>query len=62
MENFDEAGDGDITRQCVEKDCGKDFVITQSEQDFYARKNFELPKRCKSCREKKKARQQEFEK
>lgn len=59
MSNFDEPGDGDITRLCVEKDCGKEFAITQNEQEFYAGKNFELPKRCKPCREKKKARQQE---
>lgn len=62
MSNFDEPTDGDITRQCVEKDCGKDFVITANEQNFYSSKNFELPKRCKACREKKKAKQQETEK
>lgn len=37
------------------KDCGKEFEITKSEEEFYKSKGLELPKRCKSCREKKKS-------
>ncbi len=33
------------------KDCGKEFIFTAGEQEFYASKNFENePLRCKSCR------------
>lgn len=32
-------------------DCGKEFVFTAAEQEFYAQKGFENePKRCKDCR------------
>ena len=34
---------------CV--DCGKEFVFTVAEQEFYAQKGFSNePKRCKDCR------------
>lgn len=33
------------------KDCGKEFVFTAGEQEFYAEKNFSEPVRCKECRE-----------
>lgn len=37
------------------KDCGKEFVFTAGEQEFYASKGFENePQRCKECRDKKK--------
>ncbi|NMA64692.1 MAG: hypothetical protein GX957_00415, partial [Clostridiaceae bacterium] len=51
--------------KCI--DCGADF-FTEGERDFYFSKGFEMPKRCKPCRDKKKARfkrekeMQEFEK
>ncbi|MDD4689835.1 MAG: zinc-ribbon domain containing protein [Eubacteriales bacterium] len=33
------------------KDCGKDFIFTAGEQEFYAEKGFENePTRCKECR------------
>lgn len=33
------------------EDCGKDFVFTAEEQDFYREKGFENePKRCLDCR------------
>ena len=33
------------------KDCGKEFVFTAGEQEFYAEKGFENePKACKECR------------
>lgn len=47
----------DQTHKCVERDCGKEFVITTGEQEFFARKGFTLPKRCKDCRERKKREQ-----
>lgn len=36
------------------KQCGKEFVLTDAEEDFYKKKNLTLPKRCKACREKSK--------
>ena len=35
-------------------DCGGEFVFSASEQAFYTDKGFSAPKRCPSCREKKK--------
>ena len=38
------------------KDCGAEFVFTAGEQAFYAEKGFtNEPKRCKACRDAKKA-------
>ena len=46
--------DGDRTISCV--DCGTEFVFTAGEQEFYAQRGFtESPKRCASCRARKKA-------
>ena len=49
--------------KCIE--CGADF-FTEGERDFYNSKGLNMPKRCKMCRDKKKARyeqdQQEIEK
>jgi CxxC-x17-CxxC domain-containing protein len=45
----------DRTLQC--SDCRQDFIFTAGEQEFYERKGFkEIPKRCKPCREQRKAR------
>jgi CxxC-x17-CxxC domain-containing protein len=45
----------DQTLTC--KDCGKPFVWTASEQEFYASKGFQnAPVRCPDCRAAKKAR------
>ena len=34
------------------KDCGKEFVFTAGEQEFYAEKGFENePQRCSECRQ-----------
>ncbi len=41
-----------MIRKCV--DCGRDFEITEGEIEFYNKKNMNLPKRCKECRDKKK--------
>lgn len=33
------------------KQCGKEFVLSQSEINFYKSKNLSIPKRCKECRD-----------
>jgi DNA repair exonuclease SbcCD ATPase subunit len=38
----------DIVLNC--RQCGKDFVFTKAEQEFYEEKGFDLPRRCKECR------------
>ena len=40
--------DGDISLICSH--CGKEFVFTKAEQDFYQEKGFAFPRRCKKCR------------
>ena len=42
-----------MNRNCVQ--CGKSFTLSQSEMDFYEKKNLNFPKRCKSCRDKNKS-------
>ncbi|HHW30802.1 MAG TPA: zinc-binding protein [Clostridiaceae bacterium] len=40
----------DKTLKC--KDCGKDFIFSAGEQEFYAEKGFQNePTRCKTCRD-----------
>lgn len=44
----------DKTIKCV--DCGTEFVFTARDQAFYQEQGFQNePKRCKACRDKKKA-------
>lgn len=43
-----------IRQNCV--DCGRPFEITNNQYDFYTSKGFDIPKRCKSCRDAKKNR------
>lgn len=44
----------DKTIKC--KDCGKDFIFTESEQAFYKEKGFDNdPVRCPDCRRARKA-------
>lgn len=44
----------DKTIECV--DCGNEFAFTARDQEFYAEKGFtNEPKRCRDCRNKKKA-------
>jgi CxxC-x17-CxxC domain-containing protein len=44
-------------RQITCIDCGQPFLFTAGEQEFFARKGFhEEPKRCKPCRDQRKAR------
>ena len=37
------------------KGCGKEFIFTAVDQEFYKEKAFSNPVRCKDCREKRKA-------
>lgn len=43
-----------MKRTC--KQCGKEFELSESEISFYNERGLELPKRCKSCRDKNKGR------
>ncbi len=47
----------DQTLTC--KDCGKPFVWTASEQEFFASKGFSAPVRCQDCRRAAKAKKQD---
>lgn len=38
----------EIQSKC--KNCGEPFIITEGEQEWYAERKWELPKRCKDCR------------
>lgn len=44
----------DQTIKCC--DCGNDFIWPQLDQEYYKDRGFDPPKRCKSCRFKKKQR------
>ncbi len=54
------AADGEKTLNCEE--CGKDFIFTAGEQEFYEEKGFTPPKRCPECRAAKKAAGRQFTK
>jgi len=56
----DQPADGDKTLNCEE--CGKDFIFTAGEQEFYEEKGFTPPKRCPECRAAKKAAGRQFTK
>jgi CxxC-x17-CxxC domain-containing protein len=43
----------DRTITCA--DCGTDFLFGEREQSFYAERNMSEPKRCKPCRDQRKA-------
>jgi CxxC-x17-CxxC domain-containing protein len=46
-----------VEKTLVCKDCGKEFVFSAGEQEFYAEKGFKNePVRCKSCRDERKKR------
>ena len=47
----------DRTINC--QDCGKDFVFSDEEQNYYNEKGFQDPKRCKACRMARKRRSQQ---
>ncbi|MFQ5604200.1 MAG: zinc-ribbon domain containing protein [bacterium] len=42
----------DKTLTC--EDCGNQFTFSEDEQQFYNQRGFQEPKRCKSCRDKRK--------
>ena len=42
-----------VTKKCVQ--CGNEFTLSDGEVDFYIGKGLNLPKRCKQCRNKNKA-------
>jgi CxxC-x17-CxxC domain-containing protein len=44
---------GDMQLTC--SDCGQDFTFTAADQAFFSERGFSTPKRCKSCRQAKKA-------
>lgn len=45
------------------QDCGKEFTFTAGEQAFYKEKGLtNEPKRCKECRDKRKAERQSYKK
>ncbi len=37
-------------QQLTCRDCGKTFMFTAGEQEFYASRNLSAPQRCKDCR------------
>lgn len=53
-ECFEDGNKVRIRQDCV--DCGRQFEITNNQYDFYTSKGFDIPKRCKSCRDAKKNR------
>lgn len=56
----EEAESTEVTMEVIEPiycnciDCGEEFVITPVEIKFYRRLGYAMPKRCESCRKKKK--------
>ena len=44
------------------QDCGEEFILNEGEQEFYNKKGLVEPKRCKSCREKRKNNRKEARK
>ena len=42
------------------KDCGKVFIITLGEEDFYLKNGLQQPKRCERCRELNREKKTEF--
>jgi CxxC-x17-CxxC domain-containing protein len=36
------------------EDCGQEFLFSEKEQEFYAMRGFQEPKRCKPCRSRRK--------
>lgn len=43
--------------KCVCKQCGTTFELSEAEIDFYRKRNLQLPKRCKECRQENKQKQ-----
>jgi hypothetical protein len=45
-------------KQILCADCGRTFLLTTSEQEFYQERGMNEPKRCKDCRQARKAERQ----
>ena len=43
--------DEKMDKKIICKDCGKEFVLTVGEQEWYKDKGFNDPVRCKECRQ-----------
>lgn len=43
----------EIIKRCVEPDCKKEFLLTANEVEFFDKKGWKLPRRCKACRHRK---------
>lgn len=39
--------------------CGRHFYLKQNEYDFYVSQSYQMPKRCKTCRTRRKAKEQQ---
>jgi CxxC-x17-CxxC domain-containing protein len=46
---------GDLQLTC--SDCGQEFTFTSADQQFFQERGYSAPKRCKPCRQAKKAEQ-----
>ena len=44
----------EVVKTVVCEDCGEEFPVSRAEYEYYEEKGYELPKRCPSCREKRK--------
>jgi len=48
-------------KKLICKDCGKEFIFTAGEQEFYAERGFQNePLRCKGCRDTRKNKKEYF--
>lgn len=43
--------DEKMDKKIICKDCGKEFILTIGEQEWYKEKGFNDPVRCKECRQ-----------
>lgn len=48
-----------MDKKIICKDCGKEFIFTEGEQNFYKEKGFNDPVRCKECRQARKVKEME---
>lgn len=44
-----------MDKEIICQDCGKTFIFTENDQRFYEEKGFLPPKRCRECRNARKA-------
>ena len=49
--------DEKMDKKIICKDCGKEFVLTVGEQEWYEEKGFNDPVRCKECRQARKVKE-----